>query len=138
LATLQQANQDIWRQLEVPPGDPSVSQRIWETDTLFFNSRKIRGIGKNPDELSKTIACLCLYRFFLEALDLIEINLGQSLISSAQADSMRKSVLMIHRHLSRDAFEVGWLSPLASLGELFGSRRYPRWCQYRFYEPPNG
>lgn len=138
LATLQQGNQDIWRQLEVPPGDPSVSQRIWETDALFFNSKKIRGIEKNPEELSKTIACLCLYRFFLEALDLIEINLRQSLIGPAQADSMRKSVLMIHRHLSRDAFEVGWLSALASLGELFGSRRYPRWCQYRFYEPPNG
>jgi FkbM family methyltransferase len=138
LAKFQEKHQDIWGQLEVPPGNVSVSQRLWEADALFFNVKKLSGAAKSSGELAITVACLCLYRFFLEALDLVERGRRQGIINPNQAQDLRQSVLRIHRHLSRDAMEVGPLSRITILGEIFGSRRHPRWCQYRFYEAPHG
>ena len=138
LVKFQQEHQDIWGQLGVPPGNVSVSQRLWEADALFFNTKKLSGIAKSAGELATTVACLCLYRFFLEALDLVERGRHQGIIDSDRARAMRKSVLLIHQHLSRDAFEIGPFSSLAILGEIFGSSRHPRWCQYRYYEAPHG
>lgn len=138
LVKFRKQNQDLWKQLSVPPGDPSVSQRLWEADALFFNCSKLQRAAGNLKDLQISVACLCLYRFFLEALDLVAQAQEQGGVDVVEGRTLRESILKIHRNISRDALEVGFFSPLLTLGEVFRSRRHARWCQYRFYDAPQG
>ena len=130
-------NKSLWNDLNVLNGDASVSQRVWEVDALFINTKKLKRSILDKKQLVKACCSLCMYNFFLEALDLVDLAAEEKTISDEESLTWRSAIRGIHRNLSRDLLESR-LPFLAAIGEVIGGRNQRRWCQYRFYQHPNG
>jgi len=128
---------DLWNYLRVPNGDASVSQRIWEVDALFINKKKMKDSRLDKKQLAKACCSLCMYNFFLEALDLVDLAIEVKTISEKESETWKSAVRGIHQNLSRDTLENRFPF-LAGIGEIIGGRKQRRWCQYRYYQHPNG
>ncbi len=87
--------------LGVPPDSGSLTKRITEADGVYFRRPELILQSANGDVLRRQLVLLCVYGFFIDALQLIERAAAAGFLNEKSARECREAVLNWHA-ASRD------------------------------------
>lgn len=119
----------------VPMGSPSLTKRITEADGIYFRKPKLLLEAGDTNALRRQMVLLCVYGFFIDALQLIERAKILNLLDEEASRTCREAVLAWHgasRDLVADTPRFDRLARFARQvsdrlqAKLFGQRIY-RW-----------
>jgi FkbM family methyltransferase len=121
----------------VVPDSPSLSERLWETDAVYFRSAKAVLEKKDLPSVRRLVLLYCAYGFFVEAHSLISRAEAIGFLPPEEASVLKSSVIVWHRkgHY-RFTYSVAWRRyadaivsiPKRVLNKIFG-RRLGRWLE---------
>jgi FkbM family methyltransferase len=124
---------------DVFSNSPTLSARAWEFDVVYIRSLDAILATKAPSAVRKSIVAYCGYNFFAEAYELAERAEKLNVLTRAEADQIRQTIVAWHRDLSRRFYDAP--RPFFNLVRRFLSRRHwgqlSRWSQYLWTEYPN-
>lgn len=123
------------RRLSAASDSPTVAQRIWEVDAVFFRRPGPLLDRKDRGALRRLIALYCTYGFFGEALALADRSAAVGAFDTAEASAVIRALSDWHEQLALHAYYrpapyalIQWLRATArrALRLAFG-RTLPRW-----------
>jgi FkbM family methyltransferase len=124
---------------DVFANSPTLAARAWEFDVVYF--RSIDGVlaTGDPATVKKSIVAFCGYHFFAEGFELAERAERAGIISAAEGQTTRESIVAWHGDLSRRFYDAP--RPVFEAIRRFLKRRHwgqlSRWSQYLWTEYPN-
>lgn len=114
--------------LGIKLGDPSFSAKITEFDAVYFRTPFSFIENRDVKMLRKLIACYCTYRFFLEALRVVELACEAKLFTAAEAAIIIDGIRGIHL-LGRSNTSV--------FGSFLRANHSQMWGQYMWVTYPS-
>jgi FkbM family methyltransferase len=106
---------------------PAVSSRIYELDAVFFKNTKYILSQNCPKQVRKACFLFCIYNFFSEALNILELAQSQKILSNTETQSIGQAVVNWHLMVRNE---------LKDLENKFAQSNNLVWSQYTWVPYP--
>jgi FkbM family methyltransferase len=127
------------RFFDVYRNSPTISAHAWEADVVYV--RDWRELIKNGDSsaIRKLVIALCGYRFFSEAMFIVEQSEQAGVLDGDSARQIKAGIVDWHRALRRPWHGRGrvWSAFRRAL-RASGVSQLLRWKQYMWFDYPHG
>ena len=119
---------------------PTISARVWEFDVVYFRKRSAVLDGGDAGKIRRLAAAYLTYNYFAEAFSLIASAEKLKIFSNAEALSLKKTIVDIHRVREFRPWYANnrFWALVRRIGERIAPRSSPRWCQYMYQNYPSG
>lgn len=112
----------------------AMSARAWEFDCVFFKRAEWVLAQKDVGMIRQMVALYCAYKFFAEALELIESARVQGLIDESLFSVLHKSVMKLYEINGKTN---RWSFFTRRVRELFGRSRDHYWARFVWMRYPH-
>jgi FkbM family methyltransferase len=115
----------------------SITRRVTEADGIYFRRKDMVLAARDPAAVRRLAVMLCVYGFFVDALQLIERAGQDGILAADQTETCRRAVLDWHACTRDLVFDSRWFASLSHFvrrgsrflqKRLLGQRFY-RWAE---------